>query len=190
MPLVRFLLLLAATPLGLVLIIAALMRLPVKALRGAPGQVTVASCALLGNIPFGAAAYVLYLHGLSSTLGLISGIIYFLLTYNGLAYSFFHVYNMSETARRIKILSEIRAMGRLGTGELRSSYGAGEMLSNRLERLLVAGQIRESGGGYVLVSPLLYYAARAVNLWGRVLGLASMKGIYMKEGGPSSSSRW
>ncbi len=180
-----FLLLLAATPVLLASALAVLMRLPLARLRRMPGQVTVVSCALFGNIPFGIAAYALYLQRLSSTEEFISGIIYFLLVYNAIAYSFFHVFNMSETARRIKILSEIRTAGSLEVGDLRSCYSNREMLSNRIERLLASGQIQKKGTKFVLVSPLLYYAAKAVSLWGRVLGLPSMGSIYIKKGGPS-----
>ncbi len=180
-----FLLLLTLTPLVLASALAVIMRLPMVRKRRIPGQVMVVSCALLGNIPFGGAAYVIYLQRLSSTEEFISGIIYFLLVYNAIAYSFFHVFNMSETARRIKILSEIRAAGSLEVEGLRSCYSNREMLSNRIERLLASGQIEKEDTRYVLASPLLYYAARAVSLWGRLLGLPSMEGVYMRKGGPS-----
>ncbi len=172
------LVLLAATPLVLACVLALVMRVVSSLRMTAPPQVIVLACALAGNVPFGIGAYLLYPGGASSSGSALSYWIFFLITYNALAYSFFHVFNMSDTARRIKILSEIRAAGSLRTSELRSSYSSEEMLENRIERLLYSGQIKRSGSGYVLGSRLLYYAAKAVDLWGRVLGLAPMKSIY------------
>jgi hypothetical protein len=187
-----FLVLLAATPLVLAFALAVVMRVATFLRITAPPQVIVLACGIAGNVPFGIGAYLLYPGGASSPGGALSYWIFFFLTYNALAYSFFHVFNMSDTARRIKILSEIRAAGSLRTSSLRSSYSSEEMLANRIERLLSSGQIRRSGSGYVLGSRLLYYAAKAVDLWGRVLGLAPMKSIYRNRqeraaGGPRLS---
>jgi len=55
------------------------------------------------------------------------------------------------------------------------------MLSNRIERLLEARQIRKDAQGYVLSSHILYYTARVINIWGRLLGFASMRSIYHKK---------
>jgi len=181
-PLLNFLILLAATPILLAVMLAVVTRIFTISRRGLSSQVVVIICAMLGNVPMGAAAWFFYFGRVSSAEEFVTGIIYFLLTYNALAYSFFHIFNMSDTARRIKILNEINAAGgKLKISGLSASYSSGEMLTNRIKRLLDSRQIVRQGDRYVLNSPLLYYAAKAVNLWGRVLGLASMKSLYMKK---------
>lgn len=146
------------------------------------GQVIVIACLILGYIPVGAAAWHVYLKGLLATRDLVAGIIYFLIIYSSLAYCYFHVFNMSETARRIRILNEIYKARGLKISELKSFYNANAMLSNRLERLISLRQIRMSGEKYVIGSHLLYYTARVINLWGRVLGLDSIKTVYTRKG--------
>jgi len=157
------------------------MRIIAISRREVSSQVVVVLCAVAGNIPLGALVWFFYLRGLSSTVSIITGIIYFLLTYNALAYSTFHIFNMSDTARRIKILGVIKTSGKVKVSGLRLSYDAGEMLANRIDRLIGLGQIRKSGDRYILNSHLLYYAAKSINFWGSVLGLASMKSLYMKK---------
>lgn len=156
----NFLIVLAGAPALLICLLAVVARIFRISQRGIPSQVIVLLCALLGNIPIGALAWFFYLQTLTSGYDIITGIIYFLITYNAIAYSFFHIFNMSDTARRIKILNEIKTCGKVKVSELSSSYNAREMLSNRIARLLDSRQIGKSGDGYVLNSNLLYYAAK------------------------------
>ncbi len=160
--------------------LAVVMRLFALSGRAISAQVIVLACALLGNVPFGALVWFVYLRRVSTLSEFIAGIIYTFVVYNALAYSCFHVFNMSDTARRIKILNEINGFGEVKISGLRSSYSSEEMLGNRIDRLLDSRQIRRSGNEYILNSQLLYYTAKALNFWGRVLGLASMKSLYMK----------
>jgi len=179
----KFYILLLFTPLLLLCLLVLVMRIVASFRRSVSSQVIVLACAVFGNIPFGVMAYILYLGRVPSKEEMITGTIFFLLTYNALAYSTFHIFNMSDTARRIKILNMIKASGTLRVSDLRSSYGSGEMLANRIERLLSSGQIRKSGSGYVLNSHFLYYAARTINLWAKVLRLPTMKSIHIKKSG-------
>lgn len=174
----KLLILLVATPVFFFALLAVVMRLLALSVRAISSQVVVLACALLGNLPFGALVWFVYLRKVSTTEELIAGIIYTLLIYNALAYSCFHVFNMSDTARRIKILNEIHGLGKVKISELKSSYSAAGMLANRIDRLLDSRQISRSGNGYVLNSHLLYDMARVLNLWGRILGLSSMKSLY------------
>jgi len=181
-PLLNFLILLVATPILLAVMLAFVMRIFTISGRGLSSQVVVIICAMLGNVPMGTAAWFLYLQKVTTAHEFVTGIIYFLLTYNALAYSFFHIFNMSETARRIKILNEINTTGgKMKISGLSISYSSGEMLTNRLTRLLDSRQVVRTGDRYALNSRLLYFAAKVVNLWGRILGLASMKSLYMKK---------
>ena len=73
-----------------------------------------------------------------------------------LAHVYFHIFNMSETARRIKLLEAIR------TGEQQSQsslYTAEALVSIRLERLLALAKIRVEGGRYFAASSWLVSAA-------------------------------
>lgn len=84
---------------------------------------------------------------------------------------------MGETARRVRILSELRERGELSAAELKSLYSAASILDRRMERLVALGQVRLEGGRVVLKSRTLYRAAYVIDWWGRVLGLPSLKGF-------------
>ena len=102
------------------------------------------------------------------------------MTYALLAYSYFHIFNMGETARRVRMLSELMERGSLSALELKSLYDAAAMLDRRMERLVALGQVRLEGGRVVLKSRMLYRAASVMDWWGRVLGLPPLKGFHGK----------
>jgi len=62
------------------------------------------------------------------------------LVFNGVAYAYFHFFNMSETARRIRMLLQIRHAGAAGlrVQDLERAYSPRDMIEARL-----------AGGGYV-----------------------------------------
>jgi len=63
------------------------------------------------------------------------------------AYVFFHFNNMGETARRIRLLTELaEAPSGLALDELVVRYSAREIVDRRLERLLASGYASEAGG--------------------------------------------
>jgi hypothetical protein len=127
-------------------------------------------CALLGNIPVLLATYLL-LRG-NEVMGheMGSAMIYVLITYNALAYSYYHLLNMSETGRRIRILHELNLTGRLRYDELARRYGAEDMLDVRLERLVNMNQVTKHNGRYLLKSSVLYQIGILVLSWGFFLG--------------------
>lgn len=71
-----------------------------------------------------------------------------LIVFNGIAYSYFHFFNMSETARRIRMLIQIQQDG----GEIRrenliGTYTPQNMVQARLARLAQMHQISRSDDG-------------------------------------------
>src|SRR5512145_1901063 len=68
-------------------------------------------------------------------------------------YTYFHLLNMGETARRIRLLRELSGADAQGlTGaELAARYNSAEMLARRLDRLIGQGIVREDKGRLFLV---------------------------------------
>jgi hypothetical protein len=79
-----------------------------------------------------------------------------LLIYGAASYCYFHVVNLGETARRIRILREIRlAGGALTLDAIRRRYGASEMLDRRIGRLVGTGQLTARDGRLFGGKPLM-----------------------------------
>lgn len=95
--------------------------------------------------------------------------LYGFLVYGGLSYSYFHLFNLSETARRLRILYVLVSKRKMGLKELNAYYGQENMVSTRLMRLVETGQLRREGGFYFLKRRLLLYVAHAVMGWRKFL---------------------
>jgi len=91
-------------------------------------QNTVIFCELILNIPI---IFIFYLLNKS-----FSAVTYAFFVYNSLGYAYFHFFNMSETARRIKILLEIRKNKILKIENLTNDYQSDFMIKTRLQRLI------------------------------------------------------
>lgn len=176
---IEFLILLFTTPLIIAILQAVLTRI-LKGNSTVSNQKIVIYCALLGHLPMGVLVWGVYLGRLSGK-ELFTASLYAFVLYNLLSYCYFHIFNMSETARRIRILRELYESGGLKDNDLASLYGAGEMLDNRLERLISLGQITKKGEKYARSSAILYYAARILDYWGMILGFPSIKKIYKEK---------
>jgi hypothetical protein len=149
--------------------------------RSVSGQATAMLASAAAAPPVGAALWAVYLSALEGP-GLWTTVIYAGLTYSLLAYSYFHLFNMGETARRVRILVELREHGNITIEELKSFYDAGAILDRRLERLVALGQVRYEGAAIVLSSKRLYWAAALMDFWGRILSLPSLKSFYKNNG--------
>lgn len=134
-------------------------------------QVVVLACAAVSHLPAGAVVWFVYLQYIDSLTELALAALYSIVVFNALAYAYFHLFNMSETARRIRILYEIYLAGVLTQAGLESSYSSSVMLENRLERLLEMRQIKRISNLYFLDNRLIYRAASIVALWGGLLGI-------------------
>lgn len=85
------------------------------------------------------------------------------LTYLCLVYFYvFGFYNLSESARRIRLLIELYAAGNQGMTieEILAAYNARMIVEIRVQRLLSGRQIVERGGRYFIGVPLMLYAAK------------------------------
>lgn len=87
-----------------------------------------------------------------------------------IAYAYFHLFNLGETARRIRILREVHVAGILRDGALADAYGRDELVAVRLMRLVETGQVVLRDGRYVLAGRFLHAAARIVQAWRALLG--------------------
>lgn len=150
-----------------------------------PPQFICVIAVLFGNIFF----FILLLFlcfnvpGTNDTISapvIASSILYAFIVYNLIGYTYFHIYNMSETARRVRILYDINSKGRLKKADIEKLYHKGDMVAMRVERLLGLRQIKEKSGAYVLDNRLLYYAAILLALWSSLIGLSIMPEGYTK----------
>jgi hypothetical protein len=163
----KILLILVVAPLQIFIIHMAASR----CLRQIPPQLMVVGCALIGQIPIGLILwFFVFLRYPMSLIEVVITSFYAFIVYNALAYTYFHLFNMSETARRIKILYEINRAGSLSKEAIPRNYGISEMLSVRLKRLIAMKQLRCKGNRYVLAGRILYFAAWIVLFWSRLLG--------------------
>jgi hypothetical protein len=87
--------------------------------------------------------------------------LYILVCYFLSAYIYFHIFNMSETSRRIKILLQADKGG-LDVLRLENEYPVQEILRRRLNRLTALGQLCMINQRYVLQGKVLLYSARIV----------------------------
>lgn len=125
----------------------------------------------LGHLPVAVLFRHLALVCPGASSGLFPSVLYGLIVYNALGYCYFHIFNMSETARRIHILYEIKRAGSLEINKIESLYNERDILSSRIGRLYSTGQITGEGGYFKLRGRTLLVAAKAISLWGSVLGI-------------------
>ncbi len=128
------------------------------------GQVLLVKCNLVINI-------LLILSFLAFVVSdaRFSSAIYLMLTYNAFFYMYFHFFNMSDTARRIKLLLMIYTNQIERPEDLNDKYNSNDMLTNRLERLEQMGQIRFENGAYQLNNYFLVMVALLISLWNKML---------------------
>jgi|GEM_PF-1079616 len=180
----KIIMLLALSQVFLVFAHVAVERIISKKKKGSSSMIRAMKCSLFGNIPVLLAALLLMAReGPGMGFSAVT-LIYVFLVYNALAYSYCHVFNMGDTARRIRILHELdRAGGCLERDELDKRYGIRNMLDARLERLVSMRQITEHGGRFVISSSLLYRAGLIVLRWGFFLNYKGPLRRSLKDAG-------
>ena len=167
---IKFLVLLAFSP-PLALIVHIFVSRLVTPLRpDISRQSLCAGSILLGNIPMALLLWSLVIGDMAGA-ELLLVILYALIVYNSLGYCYFHLYNMSETARRIRLLFEINEAGSLILKDIERLYETKDLKMVRIDRLLSMGQIEKRSGRYVLKGRLLYCTAKVVAFWAFLLGL-------------------
>lgn len=164
--LLGFLVILATSPVWILLTHIVLARL----CRRTPPQLVAAAAGLAGIVHPTLLSCMLVAPDAPSVLRVPVELTYGALVYACLAYSYFHLFNMSETARRIRILSELYVAGPLSAQEISRLYSGEGLLEARLDRLVATQQLELRAGRYVRVPRLLYAAAWLTRGWRSVLG--------------------
>lgn len=168
---IRFFIILAFSPVLVLIVHSIISRLITPRKPEISRQLICIVCSLIGNIPMAILLWYGALIDLTNSPNeLVSAAIYAAIVYNALGYCYFHLFNMSETARRVRVLSEINSAGKLTTQEIMSIYDIGDMFDVRINRLLSMKQISQIGDRYVLRRHLLFYTAKIVSLWAHLLG--------------------
>jgi len=86
-------------------------------------------------------------------------------TYACACYALFHLHNMGETARRVRLVRELAAApDGLVEAELIARYGAREMMDRRFARLVEAGQIRRDGARVTIANRSVLWMARLIGV--------------------------
>ncbi len=99
-------------------------------------------------------------------------VVYFVLSTSLISYCYFHIFNMSETARRIKVLLNVLSGKWVSMKDVGKYYSETDPVSIRLERLEALGQISKDGeGNYCIKGTVLKTAASVVQVLRRILGL-------------------
>lgn len=166
MPL-KYLIILLASPILVLILHILLLRL----LKAPSPQLIAVFAVLLGYPSMAAIVWWASLRHISMGLELLAACLYGVLVYGSLSYAYFHLFNMGETARRFRILYELKARGKMTSAEIDARYSPQSMLTVRLERLLASGQLEQREGRYFLRSRFLYRISQLLTGWGRLLRL-------------------
>ena len=105
------------------------------------------SVVISGMLSYGALFSVYFLLTDNYNLQFFDQFISNILIFTSFAVIYFHILNMGETARRVRIARELfLAGGSLAFDDLEKKYGSREIISRRIERLVSKKQIYISGG--------------------------------------------
>jgi hypothetical protein len=170
-PTAELLTLLALSPVILAGFHAALSR----SFRGVPPQIGAVAAIGLGSLPV-AWGTAKILGGMAGTEQL-AGAAYAVLVFGSIGYAYFHVFNMSETARRIRILYEIHRSGSLSEEQILSQYRTPYLIQVRLKRLEETFQLERRGERFVLKGRTLYFVTCALEAWSALLGFRKFGGL-------------
>lgn len=149
--------------------------------RTSPRQIIALISVLSGYIPLMILLMIFILPIMSTLSDRITVLFYCLITYTGIAYFYFHLFNTSETSRRIKLLYQIYRAGSLPEGAIVRLYNITDIVKLRLSRLLETRQLRYENGYYSIDGKILYFAALIVFFWQRILGIKKNKDYDVTE---------
>ena len=134
-------------------------------------------CIVLGNLPLGLLEWFLVLRYLDLA-GQLWGAAYCILTYNAIGHVYFHLFNMTETSIRVRLLREI-AVQEQTIDEVIDRYNPSNSVGVRLQRLQDIGVVKQSGGRYFLQSQWLYYVGIVCRAWGVLLSFDEKDNGYI-----------
>ncbi len=166
LPEVRLLLILLSTPFIVFIVHVILIRVR----PGISRQLTAVQAILASAAPLALTTWSFALKDFSPP-EMLPAILYSLILYGCLANTYFHFFNMSETARRIRILYEVYRAGSLSPTVFESLYKTTDIINIRLIRLVDMKQLRQEEGVYMIGRKTLLRAAQFVVIWRRLLGL-------------------
>lgn len=135
-------------------------------------QLLLVRLILIFNVPVTAVTWLIARHEGRNTPETIYMLAFAFLVFNGVAYAYFHFFNMSETARRIRMLLQIRRAGPAGlrVQELERQYSQKDMIETRLDRLVRMNQLSLAPNGrYRVAGNTLLWAGRIMGLWRRLV---------------------
>jgi hypothetical protein len=141
-----------------------------RMLRRFSPQVVVIKAVIIGYLPTSLLLWGLVFRNVVCFSALVTPAVYCFIVYTSFAYVYFHFFNTSETARRVRILYEIYRSGYLTLGDIIGLYKTVDVISLRLERLMAMNQLKAVDGYYELSGRTLYYVALAISLWRSMLG--------------------
>jgi hypothetical protein len=142
-----------------------------RMLRTYPPQSVALYSVLIGYVPVGICLSA-FVFSKMSWPAAVTPAVYSFFVYSGFAYFYFHLFNTSETARRIRLIYHIYRAGSLPAREIPALYNTQDIVELRLRRLRETGHLRVEDGFYSIGNPLLLYAALIVYAWRRVLGFS------------------
>ena len=151
------------SPVALLVFHALMVRIMAKVNTRLSNQAVAVLSILLFNLPAFGLAWELSGSDLMT-------LAYIMITINCFAYFYFHLFNMTETARRIKVLTGIYTAKVTRLDDLGGYYDTEKALELRLRRLEKLSQIRRlENGNYVLNKRLLYSVSFLIPLFRRLL---------------------
>jgi len=99
-------------------------------------------------------------------------LLYVVLVYNSIAYSYFHVFNMSDTARRIRLLIAVQLKEIIRDKDIAETYATTDMVNQRIERLVNMRQLATNKEGrYIINNRFLLRVSFCIDLWKKMLCL-------------------
>lgn len=169
-PGLRLVLLCALSPLLMLVVhIAASRFLSSFGRQPLPQTVAILSIAVGWCLTMGAACVLILRLGVFGA-NVAFGFLYAANVCGALGYAYFHLFNMSETARRIRLLFEILQSRGITPRDLESRYRPQEIIKARLERFVASGQLCLREGRYYVKGKSLLWAAELVAWWARMIG--------------------
>lgn len=95
--------------------------------------------------------------------------LFMFLLYSFSAYTYFHLFNMSETSRRVRMIAAISTNQLKDLTKLENIYDDVTMIQVRLDRLVALGQLKVENGRYFSAGRLFLFTAKV--LYGLSLAL-------------------
>jgi hypothetical protein len=171
-PLLPIMLLLVASPVGMVICHMLSYRL-MRAGGRRPNAHTsafaaIAACGAALLVAIGVLTGSILMASWSTAVCLLA---YVLATYGALAVLYVDIVNIAETSLHMHLLLEIAWSEQPSLERLVARYSPGRMVGERLDRLTALGQVRLVDGRYYLANRSALRLAQAIDRWRMMLGL-------------------